>query len=418
MKRLFVLLFALLAFGASADTWDKTTPTGSTPFPSVDDAIRTNQSALEERYSAEHQFPSNPFTSHTSGRHKFGVGTTATRDATLTSPASGMVWYNTSLGAWQVHNGTNWLSAGSTGVGTTAARNALTSVPTNFSWLSTDEGFTSYYNGTAWITLSPKGLFHGRISYATASTVTLGRGNQAKLRVEVDGVMLESSSDITIDLASADREDTSGSGGSASETASTWYYLYVYNNSNAIGEKISFTPPVMDPASGKVGYHPGTGAGSTGWRCIGAVFNNASSNIQPFDFDTRSGLWQFRSLVSAFTKSPGLGQQASYATVALTGNVPATARMARLVATVQQEDSRYYYGHESLSGTVSTTPSVHRILLDLESNNNNPTGTLEFDVAVDSTPAFAWGNVMVTVESADEHNVDVVGWFDDLGLVN
>lgn len=398
-------------------TYDKTIPAGSTAFPTVDDNIRTNQEAVEERLSAEHQFPSNPFTSHTSGRHKFGVGTTATRDATLTAPQSGMVWYNTSLSAWQIHNGSAWLSAGNSGVGTTAARNALTSVPTNFTWLSTDEGFTSYYSGSAWVTLAPKGLFHGRITWATASTLTIGRGNSAKLRVEIDGVLTESASDLTVDLASADREDTSGSGGSASETASTWYYVYVRNLAGVPVEQISFTAPVMDPASGKVGYHPGTGNGATTWRCIGAVFNNVSSNIQPFDYNVKSGLWLFRSIVAAFTKSPGLTQQASYATVALTANVPATARTVRIQASVQQEDSRYYYGHESLTGVVSTTPAVNYLLLDVESSNNNSTDSGQFEIAVDSTPAFAWGNVMATVENADEHTVDPIGWYDDLGLV-
>lgn len=399
-------------------TFDKDIPTGGTQFPTVDDQIRANQSAVEERLAAEHQFPSNPFTSHTSGRHKFGVGTTATRDATLTSPQAGMVWYNTSHGSWQIHNGSLWLPAGDGGVGTTAARNALATVPTNFKWLSTDEGFTSYYNGSIWVTLAPKGLFHGRIAYASVSTLTIGRGDSAKLRIEIDGVLTESATDLTVDLASADREDTSGSGGSASETASTWYYLYAANVSGAPVEHISFTAPVMDPASGKVGYHPGTGNGSVTWRCLGAVFNNASSNIQPFDFNAKSGLWQHRQIVTAFTKSPGTGSQTTYALVSLSGTIPATARHTRLLATVENaEDVEWFYGHESLSGlTVSTNKTANSLWTGLGGQSGNPYNTLQFELAVDSTPNFAWGNVVANL-GGPIHEVDVAGWYDDLGIV-
>jgi hypothetical protein len=373
---------------------------------------------VEERLSAEHQFPSNPFTSHTSGRHKFGVGTTATRDATLTAPQSGMVWYNTSFGAWQIHNGTNWLSAGDSGVGTTAARNALTGMPTNFTWLSTDEGFTSYYNGTIWVTLAPKGLFHGRIAWATASTVTIARGNQAKLRIEIDGVLTESATDLTVDLASADREDTSGSGGSASETASTWYSVYVANVAGVPVEHISFTPPVMDPAIGKVGYHPGTGNGSTGWRYLGAVFNNSSSDIQPFDYDNKTGLWQFRTRVTAFTKAPGTGLQTTYALVSLSGNIPATARMARLYIGVLNDDYAYFFGHESLSGlTVSTNRSPLK-LKTLHGTSNDTSNSSIFDIPVDATPNVAWGLLDEGGGgSRTTHEWEIVGWYDDLGLV-
>ena len=264
-----------------------------------------------------------------------------------------------------------------------------------------------------------RGEFQGRISYTSASQVTIGRGYNQKLRLEIDGVTVESSSDLTVDISTADREDTASCSGSASEQASTWYYLYIDEVSAVPVEHISSTAPVMDPASGKVGYHPGTCGGSTGWRAVGAVWNNASSNIEPFDYAPQTGLWTFRTRVSAFTKSPGTSQQSTYALVSLSGNVPATARWVRLQASVQQENSKYYYAHESLSGsTVSTSPSPNYLFVDLESSNNNASDSSQFELAIDSTPNFAWGNVMTAVEAANEHTVEIVGWSDDLGIVH
>ena len=402
-------------------SYDKTIPAGSTAFPTVDDNIRSNQDAVEERLSAEHQFPSNPFTANTSGRHKFGVGTTATRDATLTAPLSGMVWYNTSHGAWQIHNGSAWLSAGNSGVGTTAARNALTSVPTNFTWLSTDEGFTSYYNGTIWVTLASKGLFHGRVSWASISTLTIGRGNAAKLRIEVDGVLTESAADLTVDLTSADREDTSGSGGSASETASTWYYVYVANVSGVPVEHISFTAPVMDPASGKVGYHPGTGNGLTTWRCIGAVFNNSGSDIQPF-YVNADGWWVFRTTPTAspFTQTPGdPSALTSYTSLAFTAGFPQTARAGRfhVFQSADAAGQSLHIAHEAVTGTIAATRGFVELQSGAGGGSGRDTGaTVMFDLPIDATPTLKYG-----VEGAYTDftvlRFRVLGWLDDFGLV-
>jgi hypothetical protein len=394
--------------------YDKTIPAGSTQFPTVDDNIRQNWDALEERLSAEHQFPSNAFTSHTSGRHKFGVGTTATRDATLTSPQSGMVWYNTSLGCWQIHNGSAWLPAGSGGVGTTAARDALTSVPTNFTWLSTDEGFSSYYSGTAWVTLAPKGLFHGRISYTSASTVTIGRGNAQKLRVEVDGVLMEKATDLVIDLASGtDRQD-------AAEAASTWYYLYIYNNAGVLTGKISSRVPIMDPASGKVGYHDGGGTGgSTTWRCIGAVFNDGSSNIQPFDRNA-DGWFQFRqaNTASPFTQSlADPSALTSYTSLSMTNVCPGTARAARFSVYLYADNLRVFFGPEPISGTVSTNPTGWVIEGGAAGGSGRSSAaSLVFDVSVDATPTVKYGSDQAASDFTSLI-IRFIGWRDDLGLV-
>ncbi len=414
---IFIISAIVGVLGIVADSWDKTVPTGSTPFPLVDDQIRTNQSALEERFAAEHQFPSNPFTSHTSGRHKFGIGNSAARDAALSSPQNGMVWFHSDFG-WQLYN-SGWRGT-SAGIGSRATRDAVATPTTNALWFLTAEGFASYYDGTRWVTFGPKGLLHARIAYTAASQVTLSRGDAQRIRVEIDGVLLEGSSDLVWDVAVAgDREDTAACGGSASEQASTWYYLYVRNNAGVIEEEMSSTPPVMDPASGKVGYHPGTCNGATGWRAVGAVFNNSLSNIQPFDYDTRTGLWSFRSIVSAFTTSPGTGAQTTYTTAALTAKIPLTARTVRLQAEIGADDHVYWYGHESVTGTAATSPTPNKLTTRINSTNNDSYGTLQFEIAVDATPAFAWGNADEgSGGSRNLHRVDVVGWYDDLGISN
>lgn len=262
-----------------------------------------------------------------------------------------------------------------------------------------------------------RGEFQGRISYTSASQVTIGRGYNQKLRLEIDGVTVESSSDLTVDISTADREDTASCSGSASEQASTWYYLYIDEVSAVPVEHISSTAPVMDPASGKVGYHPGTCNGSTGWRAVGAVWNNASSNIEPFDYDGR--IWTFRSIVSAFTTSPGTGAQTTYTTASLSGKVPATARLVRLQVEIGADDHVYWYGHESVTGTASSSPTPNKVTTRVNSTNNDAYDATQFDLAIDSTPSFAWGNADEgSGGSRSLHRVDVVGWADDLGIVH
>lgn len=260
------------------------------------------------------------------------------------------------------------------------------------------------------------GLMDLRVVYASATTVTLARGYQQKIRVEIDGVVLEGSGDLTVNITdAADREDTAACGGSASEQLSTWYYIYVRNNSSVIEEEVSSTPPVMDPASGKVGYHPGTCNGLVGWRFVGAFWNGAA-DIQPFD-SLGDGWFAWRTAVVAFQKSPGTGNQTTYALVSLSANVPQTARAVRLNASVQQEDAKYYYGHESLSGlTVSSNRTANYLLVDLASSDNNPSDSGQFDIPIDGTPNVAWGVVETTVEAADEHTLDIVAWRDDVGI--
>ena len=391
---------------AYARTWDasyEVTPADSTLAKLLGARIRDFKTDVRERLEQEHYFGS----SETYGGHKFGVGNTAARTAAIATPKVGMVWYNTTFNCWQIYDGSNWINAGDHGIGTTATRDGLASPPTNMKWLSTDEGFHSYYNGTAWITLGNPGLFHGNIKYATAATVTLVRGNRAKLRVEVDGVVLTSAADITIDVSNAsDRED-------ASEASSTWYYLYVFNNSNAIGKKISSTAPVMDPATGKVGYHPT----NTGWRCIGAVFNDNTSSILPFDRDA-DGWIQLRKpyATSPFTVTHAdPSGTTSYASQSIAGALPATARYARLSVYGRADALGFNLAPEGVSGLVGSNPAFCKMEFGAAgAAARETTDNVIIDIPVDASPTYVYGSDNASTDFT-ELKVRVMGWRDDFG---
>lgn len=261
-----------------------------------------------------------------------------------------------------------------------------------------------------------RGLLAGRIAWASVTQVTIGRGYNQKLTAEIDGVLAESSSDLTVDITTADREDTAACGGSAAEQASTWYYLYLDEASGVLVEHLSSTAPVMDPASGKVGYHPGTCSGSTGWRALGAVYNNASSDLEGFDV-IGGGWWVFRKAQTASPFTVSLSSPialSNYTTQSLSGGLPATARAARINVMLHMDNGTAYYGHESLSGTaVASNPSPNK--LRATSSGGATSFTLPFDVGVDSTPVFAYGGGTGTNFTA--HDARIVGWRDDLGLL-
>jgi hypothetical protein len=87
--------------------WDKLKPDGSKPLKIGDDVIRANNYALEVAIAAEHVFATG---GDQTGRHKFGRGTSGTRDA-ITEWVDGSIWYNTDttdLVVAQVYNGSTW----------------------------------------------------------------------------------------------------------------------------------------------------------------------------------------------------------------------------------------------------------------------------------------------------------------------
>lgn len=89
--------------------WIKTLPDGDVGIEQGDDAIRTNNAAIETAMDAEHYFATG---GSQTGRHKFGIGTTATRNAITAQ--QGMIWYNTDVYAShicvQAYNSGAWVN--------------------------------------------------------------------------------------------------------------------------------------------------------------------------------------------------------------------------------------------------------------------------------------------------------------------
>lgn len=92
--------------------YDETLPDGSKNITLGDDDLRGQSTAIRERLEVEHYFPDNA-TAARRGRHKFGVGGSAARNAAITSPAAGNVWYNSATYQWEVYTATTgWRGVG------------------------------------------------------------------------------------------------------------------------------------------------------------------------------------------------------------------------------------------------------------------------------------------------------------------
>lgn len=97
-------------------TWDKNLPAGNQARALGDDAIRANNDHLETALASEHQFPANANPGQ-QGRHKFGVGDAAARDAAIPAPEAGNQWFNSGTQSVEFYNGSAWISSSSRLVG-------------------------------------------------------------------------------------------------------------------------------------------------------------------------------------------------------------------------------------------------------------------------------------------------------------
>lgn len=167
------------------------------------------------------------------------------------------------------------------------------------------------------ISFAATGSVIGRVEWVSASQIRLARTLEGKLRLDVNGRIVQSAVDLAFDITT-DLESPQV------EAASTWYYAYVELNAGSLVPHLSATAPVRDPASGKVGYHPT----NTSWRYIGAVYNDASSNFVKFKH-MRKGEIHLAMVTTGsefrLTAAPG----AAFASQAAGGFFPVTARMFR-----------------------------------------------------------------------------------------
>ena len=90
--------------------WDKNLPNGGADIAQGDNSIRDNNAALETAINAEHEFSTGGVNS---GRHKFGSGNNAARNA-ITTWVAGSVWFNTEVRAGSIclqrYSGSAWVN--------------------------------------------------------------------------------------------------------------------------------------------------------------------------------------------------------------------------------------------------------------------------------------------------------------------
>lgn len=73
--------------------WDKNLPAGGVDIAQGDNVIRDNNAAIETALGQEHEFSTGGVNA---GRHKFGTGDNAARDA-ITTWVAGSIWFNTEV---------------------------------------------------------------------------------------------------------------------------------------------------------------------------------------------------------------------------------------------------------------------------------------------------------------------------------
>lgn len=90
--------------------WDKDLPNGSANIAQGDNAIRANNAAIESALGQEHEFSTG---GTNAGRHKFGSGNNAARDA-ITTWVAGSIWFNTEVRSGSIcvqrYSGSAWVN--------------------------------------------------------------------------------------------------------------------------------------------------------------------------------------------------------------------------------------------------------------------------------------------------------------------
>ena len=215
--------------------------------------------------------------------------TTTQRDA-ITSPATGLVIYNTTTSALNVFDGTSWGAVG----------------------------------GAA----APRGYASGmRLSFTSVSIVAIGTaGVTSVVRDSTDGVDISFAGTLTAVIT------TPGAGGLRSaeaESANTWYAVFVIDG------------PTVSPAGFlSVLTSPSLPTGYTVFRRIGWVRNDGSSNFRRFNQrgagnDRRYGY----DVTEATTQVLTGGTATSWTGVSMTSFIPTTSQLAILQASVEQSSS-------------------------------------------------------------------------------
>jgi hypothetical protein len=173
------------------------------------------------------------------------------------------------------------------------------------------------------------GAISGEFRWVSASTVRLARALEGKLRIEIDGVLVQASADLDFTLPTHLE--------SGSEAGGTFYYCYVFYSGGVLIPRISVTPPESNPAL-KVGYHPS----NTTWRYVAAFRNDNGSDIYPFKAQQyRPGAFEVvlrkdRIVVQGLGTTRG---HTTYQVIDLVNFLPATAKEVLIRWRAQLDDT-------------------------------------------------------------------------------
>ncbi len=167
------------------------------------------------------------------------------------SPSSGDYWYDLGNDQWKRYSGSAFVSIDRTFIG-------ISIQDTSHCKATRSLDFYYSYKDTNTITVE-------RTS-ATNCQVNNTHGNIYVYSGNLDFKIYKPEWNITTDLASTTNKDAY-----ASESASTYYYLYFKDTGDRVISDIG--PIFRADLLGE--YHP-----NNPWRCVGVVFNNSSSNLE------------------------------------------------------------------------------------------------------------------------------------------
>lgn len=244
------------------------------------------------------------------------------------------------------------------------------------------------------------GSLSGEFQYVSASTVRLARGIEGKLRIEVNGLIVQTSSDLDFTLPT--HLDT------GSEASGTFYYCYVLYSGGVLTPKISATAPESNPSL-KVGYHPT----NTTWRYVGAFRNSGLSDIYPFKAHAyRVGGFEHilrDNQVGQITLGTTRGHT-TYQALDLSTMLPATCKEAHVLWQGQVNDTQIVFASGEEIAQSITDPALR---FGMETGGSTRLQMALCWVPVDSLRRIGFGHFVPTEfggGSVTGSIVRVVGW--------
>ena len=172
------------------------------------------------------------------------------------SPTTGDYWYDLSVDQWKRYSGSAFVQINRTLIGVAIS-------DASHCKASRSMDFFYKYESTNTVTVKRESATNCRVNNVYSNLWVYSQNLDFKLSTP--------QWNITTDLAATGTKDAY-----ATESASTWYYLYFKDTGDVVMSDIG--PRYRADLLGC--YHP-----SNPWRCVGVVYNNSSSNLEGISFD-------------------------------------------------------------------------------------------------------------------------------------